>query len=83
MHEGPQAEEKIVSGQVARILQALVDLVLVQPEVAITDQEVEAKFRRAVEPKYGKEKASAVLHKCWELEKLTSVTELIAMFATS
>jgi 2-methylcitrate dehydratase len=46
----------------------------------MTDAEVEAKFRRAVEPKYGPQKASTVLQRCWELEKLTSVTELIAMF---
>ncbi len=46
----------------------------------MTDAEVEAKFRRAVEPKYGKAKADAVLARCWEFEKLTSVTELIRMF---
>ena len=46
----------------------------------MTDAEVEAKFRRAVEPKYGKAKADAILARCWEFEKLTSVTELIRMF---
>ncbi len=46
----------------------------------MTDAEVEAKFRRSVEPTYGAAKASAVLQRCWELEKLTSVTELIEMF---
>jgi len=46
----------------------------------MTDAEVEAKFRRAVEPKYGAAKATAILSRCWELEKLTSVAELIAMF---
>jgi 2-methylcitrate dehydratase len=46
----------------------------------MTDSEVEAKFRRAVEPKYGAAKATAILQKCWELEKLTSVAELIKMF---
>jgi len=46
----------------------------------MTDAEVEAKFRRAVEPKYGKEKASQILARCWELETLTSVTDLIRMF---
>lgn len=46
----------------------------------MTDAEVEAKFRRAVEPKYGPAKASAILQRCWDLEKLTSVTDLIAMF---
>ena len=46
----------------------------------MTDAEVEAKFRRAVEPKYGKAKADAILARCWELEKLTSVTDLIRLF---
>ncbi len=46
----------------------------------MTDVEVEAKFRRAVEPRYGKAKADQVLARCWELEKLTSVTELIGLF---
>jgi len=46
----------------------------------MTDAEVEAKFRRAVEPKYGKAKADAILARCWEFEKLTSVTDLIRMF---
>jgi 2-methylcitrate dehydratase len=46
----------------------------------MSDAEVEAKFRRAVEPKYGKDKAGAIVERCWDLEKLTSVTELIGMF---
>lgn len=46
----------------------------------MTDVEVEAKFRRAVEPRYGKSKADAMLARCWDFETLTSVTELIRMF---
>jgi 2-methylcitrate dehydratase len=46
----------------------------------MTDAEVEAKFRRVAEPKYGKAKADQILARCWELEKLTSVTELIRLF---
>ena len=46
----------------------------------MTDQEVEAKFRRAVEPKYGAKRAGEILQRCWELEKLTSVTDLIELF---
>ena len=46
----------------------------------MTDHEVEAKFRRAVEPRYGKPTADRILARCWGLESLTSVTELIAMF---
>ena len=47
----------------------------------MTDAEVEAKFRGTVEPKYGKVKADAILTRCWDLECLTSVTELIQMFS--
>jgi 2-methylcitrate dehydratase len=46
----------------------------------MTDAEVEAKFRGTVEPKYGKAKADAILARCWELERLTSVTDLIRLF---
>ena len=46
----------------------------------MTDAEVEAKFRRLVEPRYGKSKADAVLARCWDLERLTSVTELMRLF---
>ncbi len=46
----------------------------------MTDAEVEAKFRRAVEQKYGEKKASTMLARCWDLESLTSVTELIRLF---
>jgi 2-methylcitrate dehydratase len=46
----------------------------------MTDQEVEAKFRRTVEPRYGKKKADAVLTRCWDLETLTSLTDLLRLF---
>ncbi|MBX9585144.1 MAG: MmgE/PrpD family protein [Gemmataceae bacterium] len=46
----------------------------------MTDQEVEAKFRLAVEPRYGKDRATRILARCWDLENLTSVTELIGLF---
>jgi 2-methylcitrate dehydratase len=45
----------------------------------MTDQEVEAKFRRLVEPHYGPEKAQAILACCWNLENLPSVTELMRL----
>lgn len=45
----------------------------------MTDAEVEAKFRRAVEPRYGKPTADAVIGRCWDLESLTSVTDLIGL----
>ncbi|HJZ56279.1 MAG TPA: MmgE/PrpD family protein [Gemmataceae bacterium] len=43
----------------------------------MTDAEVESKFRMTAEPKYGKERADAILARCWDLENLTSVTDLI------
>jgi 2-methylcitrate dehydratase len=46
----------------------------------MNDAEVEAKFRRAVEPKYGPKRAATILQRCWDLESLTSVTDLIALF---
>jgi len=46
----------------------------------MTDGEVEAKFRGTVEPKYGKAKADAILARCWDLENLTAVTDLIRLF---
>lgn len=46
----------------------------------MSDAEVEAKFRRAVEPKYGQAKADNMLVRCWDLESLTSVTDLIRLF---
>jgi len=46
----------------------------------MTDGEVEAKFRAMVEPKYGRPKADAILARCWTLESLTSVTDLVRMF---
>lgn len=46
----------------------------------MTDAEVEQKFRRLVEPKYGQQRASAILARCWDLENLTNITDLIRMF---
>ncbi|MBA4067528.1 MAG: MmgE/PrpD family protein [Isosphaera sp.] len=46
----------------------------------MTDAEVEAKFRAAVEPRYGKGKADGMLARCWDLEGVTSVTDLVRLF---
>jgi 2-methylcitrate dehydratase len=46
----------------------------------MTDAEVESKFRLAVEPRYGKGRADQILARCWDLENLTSVTDLIHLF---
>jgi len=49
----------------------------------MTDQEVEAKFRRLVDPLYGPEKAQAILARCWDLENLRSVTDLLRLLDRS
>jgi 2-methylcitrate dehydratase len=46
----------------------------------MTDAEVEAKFRRVVEARYNKATADAILARCWDLENLSSVTDLIKLF---
>lgn len=45
----------------------------------MTDAEVEAKFRTQVEPRFGKDRADQVLARCWDLENLTDVGELIRL----
>jgi 2-methylcitrate dehydratase len=47
----------------------------------MTDAEVEQKFRRMVEPVYGKAVADRVLAACWDLEKLPAAGDLVALFA--
>ena len=63
-----------------RTLEKLVEFPRGHAGNPMTDAEVEAKFRRAVEPKYGQAKADAILARCWEFETLTSVTDLVRMF---
>jgi 2-methylcitrate dehydratase len=48
----------------------------------MTDAEVERKFRTLVEPRYGAKRADAMLARFWELEKITSIPELIRLFDT-
>jgi 2-methylcitrate dehydratase len=45
----------------------------------MTDAELEQKFRRLVEPRYGKARADQVLAVCWQLETLSSVTDLMRL----
>jgi 2-methylcitrate dehydratase len=47
----------------------------------MTDDEVEAKLRRMVEPRLGKAKADRILETCWRLEKLSSPAELVRLVA--
>jgi 2-methylcitrate dehydratase len=50
-------------------------------ENPMTDAEVEKKFRTQVEPRLGKAKADRILATCWDLEKLETAGELIALVA--
>lgn len=45
----------------------------------MTDAEVEQKFRRVVEPVYGKPAADRILAACWDLENLKHAGELTAL----
>jgi 2-methylcitrate dehydratase len=45
----------------------------------LTDAELEQKFRRLVEPRYGKDRADQVLKICWELERLRTAGELVRL----
>jgi 2-methylcitrate dehydratase len=45
----------------------------------MTDAEVEAKFRRLAEPRFGKARCDAILKACWELDKLKSAGELVKL----
>lgn len=47
----------------------------------MSDEEVEAKLRRMVEPRLGKQKADRILETCWQLEKLSSPAELVKLVA--
>jgi 2-methylcitrate dehydratase len=44
----------------------------------MTDAEVEAKFLRLAEPRFGKEACQRILKACWGLEKLPGTAELLA-----
>ncbi len=63
-----------------RTLEKLVEFPRGHAGNPMTDAEVERKFRGTVEPKYGKQRADQILARCWGLETLTSVTELIRLF---
>ncbi len=45
----------------------------------MSDAEVEAKFLRMAEPKYGKQRCQQVLAACWKLESLKSAGELLKL----
>jgi 2-methylcitrate dehydratase len=45
----------------------------------MTDAEVETKFRSLVEPRYGKDRADAVLEKCWGFDAVTDAPEVVRL----
>jgi 2-methylcitrate dehydratase len=49
----------------------------------MTDAEVEAKFRRMAEPRFGKPRCEAIVKACMELEKLKSAGDLVSLLAAS
>jgi 2-methylcitrate dehydratase len=85
----PDLDARYPKGIPNRITVSLADGRTLQREVEfprghagnpMTDAEVEAKFRRVVEPRYGKAKADAILLRCWDLENVTHLTELLRLF---
>jgi 2-methylcitrate dehydratase len=46
----------------------------------MSDAELEQKFRRLVEPRYGRERAGRMLAACWKLEDLNNITEVLSLF---
>ncbi len=89
VHHDPELDDRYPKGIPNRITLTFADGQKLVKEVEfprghagnpMTDAEVEAKFRRAVEPKYGQAKASQILDRCWDLENLKGVTELIRLF---
>jgi 2-methylcitrate dehydratase len=45
----------------------------------MTDTEVEAKFRRLAEPRFGKSRCDAILETCWHLDTLGSAGDLVKL----
>ena len=50
------------------------------PKNPMTDQEIEAKFRRLAEPVMGQAAAGRALHALWHMEKMQSMEELLSLF---
>jgi 2-methylcitrate dehydratase len=46
----------------------------------MSDDEIVAKFRRMVEPRYGGARADQILDRCWNFERIANVTELLNLF---
>jgi 2-methylcitrate dehydratase len=90
LYRDPSANERYPRGIPNRFVVTLNDGRVLEKEVEfprghagnpMTDAEVERKFRTMVEPRYGKDRASEILKRCWELEKLSDLTALLQLFA--
>jgi 2-methylcitrate dehydratase len=64
-----------------RLVQKLVEFPRGHARNPMTDQEVEAKFRRLVEPRFGKERCDRILAACWQLDTLAQPAEVLTLFA--
>ena len=51
------------------------------PKNPMSDQEIEAKFRRLAEPAMGQKKATQALDGLWNLQDMKSVREVLSLFA--
>jgi 2-methylcitrate dehydratase len=88
VHEDPALNPRYPKGIPNRLTITLKDGTKLVKEVEfprghagnpMTDAEVEAKFRRLVEPAYGKARADQVLAACWKLEDLKHAGALVRL----
>lgn len=77
----PDAIANIVEVETSnRIYTERVDHPRGHPKNRMTDSEVEAKFRRLAAPLLSKNQIEAILDRLWDLEKIKSVREIVALF---
>ncbi len=50
------------------------------PKNPMSDQEIEAKFRRLVEPTLGPKRANQILDRLWHLEEVRDLREMLSLF---
>jgi 2-methylcitrate dehydratase len=65
-----------------RRLERLVEFPRGHAKNPLSDADLEGKFRRLVEPRYGKERANRLLQTCWDLEKLPAAGELVNLLGS-
>jgi 2-methylcitrate dehydratase len=88
IHRDPELTSRYPAGIPNRVIVQMADGRRLMREVEfprgharnpLTDAEVEQKFRRLVEPRYGRDRADQVLKPCWALEKLKAAGELVRL----